>query len=78
MECKQVKLPETEQNGHPGLRDRGNGETLVKGYKLLVIREINFRDWIYSVVAIVINSVLYTLNRKSSIPSLQKNGNYVR
>lgn len=38
----------------------GNGEMLVKGYELLVIRSINSRDLMYSMVTIVNDAGLYT------------------
>lgn len=42
-----------------GLESAGNGEMLAKGHKCLVIKQISSEDLRYSMVSIVINSVLY-------------------
>lgn len=43
-----------------GLGSGGNEETMVKRYKLLIIREISSGGTAYSLVTIVNNAVLYT------------------
>ena len=46
--------------GCQGLGSRGNGEMLVKGCKLLVIRYISSMGLVYSMVTVVNNTILYT------------------
>ena len=46
--------------GCQGLGGGGNGEMLIKGYKLPDIRRISSEDVIYSMVTIINSSVLYT------------------
>ena len=48
--------------GCQGLGNGGNGDMLVKGYKLLVIRWLNSAGLMYNTAAIVNNNVLYTWN----------------
>ena len=43
-----------------GLGDGGNGQILVKRYKLLVIRRVSSGELMYRVVTVVDNTVLYT------------------
>ena len=61
-QSKQRKLnPETEQNGGcQGFGGRKNGEILVKGCKLSVIRQISSVVLIYNMFTVVNNAVLYT------------------
>ena len=58
------KQPNSEKWGVkrwlPEDRGRGNGKTLVKGYKLPVVRLTCSGDLIYSMVIIANNTVLYT------------------
>ena len=49
-----------DENGvYQGLWDMGNGEILVKGYKLPVIRQLSSEDLMYSMGTIVKNTILY-------------------
>lgn len=58
----------------------GNGEILVKGCKLLVIRWTTSEDWMYNMVIRVNDNVLYTWNllRGRSEVFSPKKSNYVR
>ena len=56
----QDKLRETKENGGCKWRGVGNGEMLVKGYKLPLTRCIDPRDRIQGMVIIVNSAVLYT------------------
>ena len=61
MKSKKAELRETEKQRNPVQQGgRENGEMLVKGYKPTVIRLRSPGDIMYSMVIIVINTVLYT------------------
>ena len=59
-ESKKLIETETRMVVTRGLRGGENGEVLVKGYKLPVIRQISSEDLMHNMVIIVKNTVLHT------------------
>ena len=49
-----------KSGGYQGRRDMGNGEILVKGYRLPVVRLTSSGDLIYSMVTTANNTTLCT------------------